>query len=98
MTVYTLTRSRVLKKSGIINIRKEQARLEMVTNIIVDRSLSQRILGIGDLNIDTANDSAEILAWWGIKDPYKIEALIDGLRAGDYDHHDDQDDDPDFKY
>jgi len=81
MTVYTVTRSRVVKKSGIINVRKEQARVDKITNIIIDRNLSQRMLGIGDLDIDTANDSTEAsLLWWGIRNPYNLEALIDDIR------------------
>ncbi len=97
MTIYTLTGSRVLKKSGIINIRKEQARIEMITNIIIDRNLSQRMLGIGDLDIDTANDNTGSLIWWGLDSPYDVEAQIDRLRNAD-DDYGDEDQDDDFRY
>jgi len=80
MTIYTITRSRVMKKSGIINTRKEQARIEMITNILIDRNLSQRLMGIGDLDIDTANDTTGTMIWWGLRDPYDIEEIIDNLR------------------
>lgn len=79
-TVYTLTRTRAVKKSGVINVRKEQARIDMITNIITDRSLAQRILNIGDLDIDTANDSNGTLIWAGLRDPMEVEQKIDRLR------------------
>jgi len=79
-TKYRITRVRVAEQSGILNIKKEQARLEKITNITVNRDLWERILGIGRINIDTANDREDILDWWGIPNPNRVEALIDDLR------------------
>lgn len=81
-TIYTITRVRVMEKRGIINTVKEQAAIDKITNIVVNRSLSERLLGIGRINIDTASDmhSDDILQWWGIEDPYRVEGMIDGLR------------------
>ena len=81
-TIYRITRVRVSEKRGIINTVKEQAAISKITNITVNRSLSERLLGIGRINIDTASDyqSQDILNWWGVEDPYQVEAIIDGLR------------------
>jgi hypothetical protein len=80
-TVYTMTRRRVILKQGVINVRKEQAHLEKINNIIIDRNLIQRILGIGDLEIETANDSgATEMIWWGLRHPLNVEGLLDDLR------------------
>ena len=79
-TVYTITRIRVMEEWGILNKRREQARLEKITNITARRDLWERILGIGRINIDTANDREDILDWWGVPNPLHVEALIDELR------------------
>ena len=79
-TIYTITRSRVMEEWGILNKRREQARLEKITNITARRDLWERVLGIGRINIDTANDREDILDWWGVRNPLAVEALIDELR------------------
>jgi hypothetical protein len=93
-TVYTITRSHVSERRGIINTVSEQARLEQITNIQIKRNFYDRIVGIGKVDIDTASDVANlqlahnqgiskaknILDWWGVKNPYKIQAIIDDLR------------------
>lgn len=81
-TIYRITRLRVSEKRGIINTTKEQAAVNKITNITVTRNLAERLLGIGRINIDTAADfqSQDILRWWGVEDPYKVESIIDGLR------------------
>lgn len=86
-TIYTITRARVSEKRGILNTVKEQAPIHKITNITVERKLVERLMGIGRINIDTASDhlarageASDILAWWGLEDPYVIEGIIDGLR------------------
>lgn len=79
-TVYTITRSQVSERTGIFNTRSEQARLERITNIKISRNIFERLVGIGKINIDTANDKEDILDWWGIPKPYSIQAIIDDLR------------------
>lgn len=93
-TVYTITRSQVSERRGIINTVSEQARLEQITNIQIKRNFYDRLVGIGKVDIDTASDVANlqlaqskglskaknILDWWGVKNPYQIQAIIDDLR------------------
>jgi uncharacterized membrane protein YdbT with pleckstrin-like domain len=93
-TVYTITRSQVSERRGIINTVSEQARLEQITNIQIKRNFYDRLVGIGKVDIDTASDVANlqlaqskglskaknILDWWGVKNPYQIQTIIDDLR------------------
>lgn len=79
-TKYTITSNRISEQFGIINTRKEQAPVKQITNISVDRNLFERMIGIARINIDTANDARDILQWHGVRNPEKIEALIDKAR------------------
>lgn len=92
-TVYTVTRVKVSERRGIINTVSEQAHISQITNIQITRNFYERMVGIGKVDIDTASDVANlalaqkgsskaknILDWWGVKDPYKIQAIIDDLR------------------
>jgi uncharacterized membrane protein YdbT with pleckstrin-like domain len=79
-TLYEITENAVSEKSGILNTKREQARVEQITNITVERTIAERIMGIGRVNIDTANDRTDILDWWGIRKPYEVERIIDELR------------------
>jgi uncharacterized membrane protein YdbT with pleckstrin-like domain len=80
LTVYTITKSRLSMKTGIINVRKEQAPLDKINNIIIERTLVERLIGIGEVDIDTANEKVGIMKWWAVRDPYHVERLIDRLR------------------
>lgn len=79
-TVHTITTTRVGQKYGIINVQTEQTHISNITNITVERNLTERLLGIGRVDIDTANDSRNILDWWGIPKPSHVEDLINNLR------------------
>lgn len=81
MTRYTLTRSRVLLQEGVLNIRKEQALLTKINNVIVERDLIDRLLQIGTIEIETANDShGTSLRLYGLAEPQKVEMILDELR------------------
>jgi uncharacterized membrane protein YdbT with pleckstrin-like domain len=102
LTVYTITRSRLSMKTGIINVRKEQAPLDKINNIIIERTLVERLIGIGEVDIDTANEKVGIMKWWAVRDPYHVERLIDRLRdelssrSSNSSSSNDQDDDYDI--
>jgi uncharacterized membrane protein YdbT with pleckstrin-like domain len=82
-TVYTVTNQAVSEKSGILSIERQRARLDQITNTTINRSLTERMLGVGRLNIDTAAEASgreDILQWWGIADPFAVEQRINELR------------------
>jgi uncharacterized membrane protein YdbT with pleckstrin-like domain len=96
MTTYLITNRRVSETSGILNKRTESAFFTEITNTTVERSLNERMLGIGHLDFDTAGErlitrqlarrsrtNTSFLSWWGVIDPYHVESIVDGLRYGD---------------
>lgn len=78
-TIYSITTRRVTERSGVFNKKEESARLEDIQNIVVDRPLWQRMLGIGTLNFDTAGEHTlegrDILSWWGIRNPQSVRDI-----------------------
>jgi uncharacterized membrane protein YdbT with pleckstrin-like domain len=96
-TIYVITNRRVSETRGILNKRTESAFFTEITNTTVERSLSERMLGIGRLDFDTAGErliareldrhnrttNNAFLSWWGLPNPYQVEAVVDGLRFGD---------------
>lgn len=52
-TLYTLTDSYVQEESGLLNRKVIKIPISRITNYLVERSLIDRLLGLGTLNIDT---------------------------------------------
>lgn len=52
-TLYTLTTSYIQEESGLLNRKVVKIPLSRITNYLVERSLIDRILELGTLNIDT---------------------------------------------
>ena len=98
-TSYLVTNRRVSETTGILNKRTESAYFTEITNTTIERNLSERLLGIGRLDFDTAGErmvahelnrrnratNTAFLSWWGVPDVQRVAELIDGLRFGDDD-------------
>jgi len=89
---YKVTNQRIFESRGILNRKYESAFFSQITNTVVDQSLSERMLHVGHLSFDTAGErnvtsalsrhpgAEHYLDWWGVKNPRKVEDLIDDLR------------------
>jgi len=73
-TKYTFTDMRVIKVRGILRRRTEYAMLNKIERIEVDQGIIARLLGIGDIILDTGDMDAVIL--FGIRDVRNVEAGI----------------------
>ena len=73
-TKYTFTDMRVIKRRGIIWRVEEYAMLNKIERVEVDQGLIQRILGIGNIVLDTGDMDAVIL--WGLRDVRRVEQGI----------------------
>jgi uncharacterized membrane protein YdbT with pleckstrin-like domain len=62
LTTYLLTDRRVVLESGVLSRREESIPLDRVQNTVVRRPLGDRMIGAGNIEIESAGrDSAEIL-------------------------------------
>lgn len=85
-TTYTLTNRRLITRSGIVNKTGTDVPLNRVHEVSSDRSLLDRVLGCGTLNVQTAAESGPLV----LHDVPDVEhvhvemtALLLGPGAGD---------------
>jgi uncharacterized membrane protein YdbT with pleckstrin-like domain len=80
-----VTNRRVVKKSGVFNIRTQDIPLKMVINVDIDQTLDGRALGYGDITISTAAKTYTMLH---IKsaDLFR-DAIIEEMEKYEVDHY-----------
>lgn len=78
-TRYTISDKRVMEEWGIINHKSTDCLYAHITNVSIDESIFERILRVGSVEIDTANDGSDIF-WTGIASPKKVKQKIDNHR------------------
>jgi membrane protein YdbS with pleckstrin-like domain len=76
---YRVTTRRVVMELGVLSKRLEQVDLYRVSDYTVERPLSQRVLGTGNLVLRTLDKSSPIVALNGIKTD--VVALYERVRA-----------------
>jgi uncharacterized membrane protein YdbT with pleckstrin-like domain len=84
-TRYTITSSRIHIRTGIVSRREHSTQLSRIQNVNVNQSLFQRILGIGNVDWDTAGteESGADFTLRGVDDPSGIVRVVDErLHAG----------------
>lgn len=70
-----LTDRRISVRSGVFNVVSADAPLEQVTNVLVVRTLTQRVFGLGTIGALTASDAGTI-AWMHVDDCAELAARI----------------------
>lgn len=74
---YVLTNSRVILEEGIVARRSNDASLGKINNVEHSQTLWGRLLGYGDVEIDTASETGATL-FPGISDPVEFKRAILG--------------------
>jgi hypothetical protein len=92
-TTYTITNQRILVKSGLLGKKYEEIELIRIKDIKVVQSLKARALGIGDIEVVSADATAAILVLGEVRSPnevketlrnaIKAEKLAQGVRYGE---------------
>ncbi len=72
-TTYTLTTDQIIVKTGVLKITKAKIPLESIDNITMTRNVAERLLGYGDMVIESTQ-GANIFA--DIPDPEAFEAEV----------------------
>ncbi len=80
-TDYTVTRTRVVENVGILKKKTVAVNINMITGTRVHQHLADRILGVGDLEINTHYKEHAITLRY-INDPSDIESYILQLQSG----------------
>ena len=76
-TTYTITNRRLNIKRGIISREIQETRLERVQNVNFNQSVYQRIVGIGDVDFDTAAGDDYNFIFAGVANPDEVVEQVD---------------------
>lgn len=75
-TRYGLSEDRMFLSVGFLNIKDEEILLYRVRDISVNRSLGQRLFGVGTITLTSSDKSNPVLEIKNIKDPTTVKELI----------------------
>lgn len=75
-TRYTLTSEKLLIKIEFLSIKEEEIKLYRILDFTVRKTLFQRIFGVGDIELHTADRSTPIFIMKGVKNVDNIKELI----------------------
>lgn len=75
-TVYTLTETKLFIKTGFLNTKEEEIRLYRILDITLQRTLEERIFGLGTIHCCTADKTAPEFDIKRIKNSKEIRTLL----------------------
>ncbi|MCU0664291.1 MAG: PH domain-containing protein [Myxococcota bacterium] len=75
---YRITTERVLIETGILSKKMEQIDLYRINDYTVERPISQRLMGTGNLHLDTMDKSMQQVDIFGI--PADVNLLYEEIR------------------
>lgn len=108
-TRYSLSTDRLFLSTGFLTIRDEEILLYRIRDLNTKRTLWQRLFGVGTITVASSDKSMPLLEITNVKDPMYVKELIHenvevakrkhrvrhSEISGDFDPHDDFDDDLD---
>ncbi len=78
-TVYSMSEDRLFIKKGLFNLREDEVRLYRIKDLILRRSLFQRIFGLGTISIKSSDASMSNFDLVNIKNSGEIKEKLSRL-------------------
>ena len=78
-TVYSLTEDTLTIKSGFFNTKEEEVRLYRIMDLTLNRTLEERIFGLGTIHCCSADRSTPEFDIKRIKNPREVRTLFSDL-------------------
>ena len=78
-TVYELTNDRLFVESGFLNKKEDEVRLYRILDLELNRSLGQRIFGMGTIKVSSSDRSLKNFELVNIKKPKAIKEMLSQL-------------------
>ncbi len=75
-TSWSLTSDRLIERRGLLASHRREMELADVRSIEVDRSFSQRLLGLGNVLIASAASADFMIRLWDIPDPERVAEML----------------------
>ena len=73
---WSLTSDRLIERRGLLASRRREMELADVRSIEVDRSVSQRMLGLGNVMIASAASADFMIKLWDVPDPERVAEIL----------------------
>ena len=73
---YEITNRRAMAREGLFSQTTSEIQLDDVRNVLVHKSLSDRILRLGTVALSTAGQSGMEILFRSVEDPHAVVALI----------------------
>ena len=75
-TKYSLSEDRIFQETGLLNLKEEEVLLYRVRDLELNRSLGQRIFGVGTICIHSSDKTNAHLDLKNVKNPKEVKELI----------------------
>lgn len=75
-TKYRLTQEKILIETGILSIKQEEIQLYRIMDLTLNRSLWQRIFGVGTIHCCSADKTTPEFDIKDIKNPEEVKELL----------------------
>jgi membrane protein YdbS with pleckstrin-like domain len=75
-TSWSLTSDRLIERRGLLSSRRREMELADVRSIEVNRSLMQRVIGLGDVGIASAASADFMIRMLDIPDPERVAEIL----------------------
>lgn len=81
-TLYVMTNNRVMTKRGILGRTFEDMPLSMITNVDVSQSVTQRLLGYGNVIFSSQSGTRDDVKWKWVPDPIRVRRKVQEAMEG----------------
>ena len=78
-TSYQLTEDRLFLKRGFLNLREDEVRLYRIKDLVLHRSLLQRIFGLGTIEVKSSDSSMSDFLLMNIKNSAQVKEQLSVL-------------------
>jgi len=75
---YIVAEDSVRREYRLVAVRVEEAKYDMITNIVVEQGILGRLLGFGDVKCDTAGTAFLGVLFRGVRKPLQVKEIIEG--------------------
>lgn len=75
-TKYSLSEDRIFQETGLLNLKEEEVLLYRVRDLELNRSLGQRIFGVGTICVHSSDKTNAHLDLKNVKHPKEVKEMI----------------------
>ncbi|MDO5099999.1 MAG: PH domain-containing protein [Eubacteriales bacterium] len=75
-TKYELTKDRLLIRTGLLTTKEEEVRLYRILDVALQRTLGQRIFGVGSIRIQSSDRTAGDFTITSIKRSQEVKEML----------------------